>query len=121
MSIASKIVREFRDLEFVVVASAGEYHVDYWIYDILGIEVGTEKVLYHKAGGDGCDPVENIDEAEVYMHGSVKWDGCSNWNLQLDDDCSRVEIGRISAILAACWDMTAKLLPKWDKSVAEHG
>lgn len=59
---------------------------------------------------------ENLEEAEIYLHGHVKWDGCSNWYFDAQDGCmlygcSKSDIQRFGDIMAFCWDWTASILP----------
>jgi hypothetical protein len=102
--------------------------VDYTIYEILGKtgKLGWSapgQMLFQKAGCDSTEPTEDIAEAEIFAHGSVKWDGCSNWEFDIQKDCmihpcDRPRLERIGTILARCWDLTAELCPRWDSSVA---
>ena len=55
---------------------------------------------------------------ELFIYGSVKWDGCSNWifnenakNMMVHA-CSKEELEQIGQILAACWDLTAEYIPE---------
>jgi hypothetical protein len=70
------------------------------------------------AMGSG-DTTNDVTAAEVFLHGEVKWDGCSNWHFDEQErvmlhGCSRDDLTKIGAIMAACWDWTAELCPKWD-------
>ena len=56
---------------------------DYWasveVYEIVSIECETERILFPAVD---CrvlpfDNTDNIDEAEKYLEGYVKWDGCT--------------------------------------------
>ena len=117
------MMREVKDLEFVVRAELEpEYQcsVDYTIYEIFG-ETLMGRLLFQKAGCDGMEPVDDMAQAQVFAHGTVKWDGCSDWEFDIQKDCmihscSRESLERISAILVRCWDMTATLCPKWQAS-----
>jgi hypothetical protein len=116
--------RDFLDIEFVVIAELEpEYQcsVNYTIYEIVGMtgphgwsEEG--RALFQKAGCDSMEPIEDIARAETFAHGSVKWDGCSNWEFQKDcmiHACDREGLERIGNVLTRCWDLTAELCPKW--------
>jgi hypothetical protein len=114
------ITRHFNDLFFTVVATVNEYDVAFVGYQIEGLVLPEETPEWHKKGGatwpDGTD---NLDDAEVYFHGFVKWDGCSNWHIDEQDrvmlhGCSREDLTNLGEVLARCWDMTAELLPNWD-------
>ena len=121
------IRRDFEDIEFVVLAELEPQYqcsVDYTIYEILGWTVGGEGLLFQKAGCDSTEPIEDIAQAEIFAHGSVKWDGCSNWEFDIQKDCmihacDRDRLERIGTILVRCWEMTAELCPKWSSSVTK--
>lgn len=105
----------FKELSFTVVATPHSHYVEYKIYDHAGYnEDGSP--LFQK-GGSQCspDPVETIEESEVYLSGSVKWDGCSNWRFDEQDrvmlhGCCRDDILRYGLIMAACYDLTKELV-----------
>jgi hypothetical protein len=113
--------KDFKDIEFVVLAELEpqyECSVNYTIYDILG-EESNGTLLFQKAGCDSTEPIEDMAQAEIFAHGSVKWDGCSNWELDIQKycmihACSRFDLERIGCVLARCWDMTAELCLRWD-------
>jgi hypothetical protein len=116
-------IRQFPELDFVVKITPGEYHADYAIYEILGTHVdGT--FVYNKAGADSTmEPVETIEEAQIFAHGSVKWDGCSNWHFDITDDCmlhgcDRETLLNVGRILEACWIMTREFCAHWSADVA---
>jgi hypothetical protein len=118
-------VRHFNALNFTVVAAASENRVAFTIYDIEGWREGAntgvcDVPLYHEVGASShtC-PVECIEDSEPYLHGEVKWDGCSNWHFDEQDrvmlhGCSRADIQRIGDLMGACWDWAAELIPGFD-------
>jgi hypothetical protein len=86
---------EIPTLGFTVVAKAYHHEVLYEIYDIY-------------------------EPDDRYLHGNVKWDGCSNWHFDAQDfvmlhGCCREDLQRIGDIMALCWDFTAILCPEWNK------
>jgi hypothetical protein len=117
-------IRNFPDLEFVVKVIPGEYHADYAIYEILGTHADGS-ITYNKAGADStCESVDTIEEAQVFAHGSVKWDGCSNWHFDITDDCmlhgcGREDLLKLGKILELCWIMTKEFCSGWNADVAE--
>ena len=83
---------------FTVTATRDSHHADFVIYD------------------HDQPAIEDWSD-EVFAHGFVKWDGCSNWQIDAQDHvmlhgCSRDDLFRIGAILAACWDWAAELMPE---------
>jgi hypothetical protein len=115
---AEATVRYFAELEFAVRIKPGDYSVDYEIFEIVGTTLNGE-ILFERDGATSRpDAVESIDEAQLYAHGSVKWDGCSNWYFDITDDCMLHACGRetllnLGKILEACWMMTKEFCPHW--------
>ena len=112
-------VKTFRDLDFTVLAYVYEYRVEYKIYDVVGYNLDNSPE-YQKSGSTASpDPVPKITESEVYAHGSVKWDGCSNWYFDEQDKCmlhgcNKKDVVRLGLILGECWDWTSELLEHFD-------
>jgi hypothetical protein len=108
-------IRHEISLEFTIVANPKEHRVDYTIYDMAAVE----PVLWPRAGGiDGFDNTNSLEDAEVYLHGEVKWDGCSNWHFDEQDrvmlhGCSKSNVQRFGDVMALCWEWTAELCPDW--------
>lgn len=109
-------------LEFTVVAEVhGRHRVDFKIYNICGYQMPENTPLWHKAGSDTShDMVDKLSESEVYLHGQVKWDGCSDWHFDEQDrvmlhGCSRANIQRFGDVMGYCWDWASMLLPKFDR------
>lgn len=123
-AVQEMIVRHFEDLRFTVVAKVHSQRVEYAIYDIEGWEEGEtpgkyDQPLWHKAdSASSPNPVETLEESEVFLHGWVKWDGCSDWYFDNQEQgymhgCCRKDVQRFGDIMGACWDWTAELCPKW--------
>lgn len=104
----------FEDLWFAVTAEPDEYWVEYKVYTIFGLPVNGAPPVYAK----DCAPADGIKDADVFLHGRVKWDGCSDWYIDEQEDdsmihsCSRDGLTRIGEVMARCWDMTKELCPK---------
>jgi hypothetical protein len=119
------IIEHQHELGFTIVAKPDAYGVEYVLYDIVGWEVGEglgefDKPLWLKVGvWNSYDVVNTLAESEPYMHGTVKWDGCSDWCFDQQEHvmlhaCDRQGLLRIGQALARCWDWTAELCPRWD-------
>lgn len=100
---------------FTVFATVkDECRVEFVAYDIFGRNPDGTPLW-----ANDCQPVDTVEEAEVYFSGQVKWDHCSNW--QFDEQervmlhfCCRDELLRLGEALAGCWDWAKELLgTKW--------
>lgn len=117
-------IRNVPELSFTIVAEPHDYYVTYTIYDIQGFEEGEtkdvfDKPLWPRAGAmSSPDPVDTLEESEPYLHGDVKWDGCSNWEFDEQErvmlhGCSRSDVQRFGDVMAMCWDWTKEICPRW--------
>ena len=111
-------VRHVHPLMFTIVAQPHGHYVEYAVYDIVGWdEKGTPR-WHGITTPDGLPGVEWLEEAQVYLHGSVKWDGCSNWyfdeqNRAMLHGCCKADVQRFGDVMALCWEWTGELLSNW--------
>jgi hypothetical protein len=112
--------KDMQDLRLTVVATVPDdegYCVDYVVYEACYFDEVTP-VSWRPA--DDCNGVtDDLAKAQVFLHGHVKWDGCSNWHFDIDDGimlhaCERWELVRVGEVMARCWDWTKELLPNFD-------
>lgn len=112
--MAKKFITHFPTLNYSVVAEPFDYDVEYVIYEIAQVIKGTPNEYLYKNDIDQFVP---ITEAEKRITGYVKWDGCSNWNLDqlnvMSHFCDRQGLINLGKILSECYDMTKELCRKW--------
>lgn len=106
------IIKHFDDLFFSVVAQPHSHHVDFIVYDITGT-VPEEGLRCYDSPGDRF--LTDIEQALPYLHGFVKWDGCSNWVFDQQErvmlhGCCRSNITRFGEVLGRCFDWAAELM-----------
>lgn len=112
------MIQVHEDINYVIKAvHISSHYVEYEIYALDGVDEG--KPLYHKKDDEGWNPQYDIEKAALYCHGSVKWDGCSDWHFDEQDDCmlhgcSQQDLLNLGIVLARCWDWTAELLDNFD-------
>ena len=123
---STRLIKHLPELDFTIVAVTHEYRVDFKIYEVIGWAESTtlgvydvpEFYIYHTETENVC-LTESIQEAELYLHGEVKWDGCSNWHFDEQDrvmlhGCTRQDVLRFGEVMAACWDWAAEIFgPSW--------
>lgn len=111
-------IKHFNDLSFSVKATVHSHYVDYAGYYHEGYSPDGTPMFTERGALTHPSPVETMDEAEPYFHGSVKWDGCSNWNFDEQErcmlhGCSKSDIVNLGLILGECWEWTKELLPNF--------
>ena len=104
-----------------VTWATGAYHVDFQAFTYFpeGLIGARSAHLYQRAGAvSSLDPVESLDEAEVFAEGSVKWDGCANFTIGEPDECihtcDREGLIKIGTLLARVHDIAAEMMPMAD-------
>lgn len=107
------------DLGYSILARPQGHYVDYTVYEHAGRESVAGSLIFYSEE-DENEFVDNVENAQVYISGSVKWDGCSNWDfIELSErktmihGCSREDLSNIGEVLAACWDLTALHCPQF--------
>jgi hypothetical protein len=115
--------------EFTIIAEVHEYRMDFTAYECTAIcrEQGSEiyKVCYDEidAPGSPCF-TEDIEKAERYACGWIKWDGCINWRYRPDNGvdylhlCGRSgakkEAEKLGHLFDRLYDAVNELLPSYD-------
>lgn len=100
----------YDDLGYYVAYKVHEYWLEVSVY-----EAGrwTDGGLWYRT--DDCRETEKIEEAEVVVSGSVKWDGCSNWDFHTDECmahfCDRKGLTDFGELLGRLWDLAADKVP----------
>lgn len=104
----------FREKGFTVVADPREdgYTVQFSVYRAL---FDNDSPCWPEKDGGGTY-TEEIEKAERELEGYVKWDSCSNWEIDPDSPamvhfCSKKEATRLGEMLAACYDLAPILMP----------
>jgi len=110
------LVRHEPNLGFTIAAVTHQHMVEFKIYDLASL---SQPYLYRCDRDSSPEFTESLDEAEIFVQGRVKWDGCSDWYFDEQDramihGCSRSDIQRLGDVLSLCWDWTAELCPEWD-------
>jgi hypothetical protein len=115
---------DFNALDFTVVASqTNDVVVSFDVYEIVARTEGDTKGVYNavnwRTKDDYQDITTDITKARRYLHGDVKWDGCSNWYFDEQEHvmlhfCSLKQIEAISAVMKECWDIAAGLIANWE-------
>ncbi len=112
-----KITRHWDDIGYTVVISPREYIVEFWVYEITGRTHDGNR-SYEKDEKFPCI-TDNVEEADVYFQGSVKWDGCSNFHFLGQDDylqhvCDKDGIRKISEMMLRCYDLGKEFVNNWE-------
>ena len=109
----AQVVRHFTDIDFSVIAEPSESRVGFKVYSIFSDE---PKMTWSKWGDDGnIDWAYVIEDADIYLQGAVKRDGCSNWDFVEQEKtmlhfCSKSQAMSIGILLGRLYDLAVELL-----------
>lgn len=106
--------RDFHDLDYTVVAEqTGAGIVTFKIYEIGGTNLTengkpTVDIFWNRKNWKSLpDPVTTLDEAQIWLEGSVKFDGCSNWHFEecmAVHFCTKEQCENLGKLLTMCWE-----------------
>jgi len=110
------IIRHLVGVNFTVVAKPSSHHCDFDVYEIASREPTITWSL-----PDKCSPefTEDLSKAEKFLHGFIKWDGCSNWHFDIQDGCmihfcSADESQAIGNLFRELYLIADELIPNWN-------
>lgn len=107
----------------VFYADAGGYMMHFEVIECAGEVIEPYSAqLYVKYDGIGND-TENAVEADLLWHGTIKWDGCSNWDFHTTECmahfCGMKDAVSIGALMARMYEIAARDLSKFDRECAD--
>jgi hypothetical protein len=127
------------DLSYVVRWWGSDYHIDFDVLYINGRDatehvngavtpVQTEGLpdglfVELRDALNGTDTADTLDDAEVYVHGTIKWDGCSHLSFPSTATCMMHLCGLKSwldfaNLIARLPKTLGPMVPKWDVEIA---
>lgn len=113
----NSLSKTFADIGYHAVAEPDEYRCDFKVCKIISLP--DQPLAFELAGDNCCTPTPDLGKAQVYLHGSVKWDGCSNWHFDDQESamlhfCDREALGNVGALLQRLYDWAGELIPHWN-------
>lgn len=96
----------------------GDHVMEFKAYEVVEATdaKGAKSILY---AGKEDDYVNTLDEAQIYLSGSVKWDGCSNLNFDAQESCmlhfcSLAGVQEMAAMIAKVYEIAKENIKRWD-------
>ena len=102
------------DIGYIVLYGVDEYRIVFHVFEILSTE---PKILLHSKHDDSRpSPVETFEDAEIFLIGSIKWDGCADLNWAPDDEgyhhyCSRKQSTEVGTLLYRLYELASAVMP----------
>ena len=111
-------IKVFKDIWFIAIGVRGDYEAEFLVYALEGVEADGSPLYHQKDVRSWPAPTDHICDAELFLHGRVKWDGCSDWHFDEQDrirlhGCAREDLTALGEVMARCWDWTAELCENW--------
>lgn len=108
------IQKIFGDHEFLILFESKENEdggyiwINYSVYEIPCVEIigETEKDQFNRIGYTGSgEYVDTLDQAEVFIEGWLKWDGCTEFEIKDSAHfCGRKDAHKMTRIIDAIYD-----------------
>lgn len=95
------------------------YAVSFVVYETIGVESNTGEVLFPK--DDSSQPLEGDGQPLPFLSGEVKWDGCSNWDFDIQDRCMLHFCGKGEAAgIGGLFEWLYGIAAEWMPDSEEH-
>lgn len=88
------------------------YWIDFEVYTVEGYEIGreSERIFQKKGETSNFPGTTDLDEAEPIAHGMVKWDGCTQFNMDVHID-SKSHLESLFAAVLEARRLAAEAMP----------
>jgi len=102
------------DIGYTIQAEYKEHVINFIVYRNMTYGLSEdEPVSWLKKGGGWQEETSIIEEAEDYVHGFIKWDGCSNWEYSKDTDimihfCGSNEAEFAAKVIPLCYKIASE-------------
>lgn len=123
-------LRIWEDIEyFAMLKETAEHWCEFAVYELLWLD-DDGRPVGNKAGSTSSpDPASSLEETQVYLHGSIKWDGCSNWLFDEQDSlpgcqsmlhfCGKQSAMNLGVLMERLYEWAAEVIEAWDAEIAE--
>lgn len=108
------------DLGFSVIFEPNEYYTDFKVYKITAWSMNNSTRYYENKNKQRT----HIENADVFMSGHIKWDGCSNIKFDEQDRCmlhfcGKKDAMKIGELMERLYDEGSKYIEHIDRSIYE--
>ena len=95
---------------FTVLWEYNEYHAHIRVFEVAMLSEGGEKHYKRLEAASSMDTVDRIDDAEPYLEGFVKWDGCAEFESS-PHFCGVICFRNHAALFRYIWERWLELAP----------
>lgn len=124
---------DFENIGWTILAEVetNDCYINFKMYSISGAVASIagvppkpeERLIYEeKDANSGMDTVSNLEEAQVFMSGSLKWDGCSNVKFDEQDNsmlhfCGLSGWQNLAKAIEKLHELAVEIMPRADESL----
>lgn len=106
---------------FVIEWSAHSHHVNFVVKEIVAAG-HPDKEWYYESRDNMNDQTTNFSDAAEFLSGSIKRNGCSDWNFHTDSHmmhfCGRGMAESLGHLMSRLYNIAAQSMDGWD---GDHG
>lgn len=112
------VVEQFEDCVFSVT-EINEVELGFKVAKVIGISLDQGGIPSYRAEGNGS--TDDFEKAELFLSGSIKWDGCSNWDFHDHDGmahfCGKNDATGLGRLMDHLYTITSERLTTYDKDI----
>ena len=103
---------------YLIEADVFDYYMKFKIFEIFGQDVHGD-IVFRAKSDYWRDTTLTTTDACVWMSGSVKWDGCSDWHFCDPEEvslhfCDKESAENIGKLLGNCYDLAKEHIPHFE-------
>ena len=116
--MVAKLSKHFKDIYYSVFAEVYSHYIEFKVYPIFAIEHNTNAILWEKRESPIIDGTKELDKAQVFLSGSIKWNNCSNWKFDIQDKvmlhfCSKQESMNLGILFERLYKIAEDHVPHY--------
>ena len=94
-------------------SDGGAYWIDFRVFEVISQDVSSDEWGYQVNSAMGGETTPDVEKAEVFLSGNIKWDECSNWSFQgADHFCTREQMTSLGELFDRLYDIAADMMPE---------
>lgn len=107
---------------YLIRFKAESHSAEFVVYEIVAHDGDDGTACFEVADGSGDEWTDDLEEAEVFLSGFIKWDGCSNWDFKTDacmkHFCGRDDANGLGRLMDRMYALAEEHMPRYNKEIA---
>lgn len=121
MKVVNVMLNTYKEIGFVIfmTKNGDDSHVNFKVVDINDCVIDDHSVKFIKNGTKEEELSRDIEDAEIFLSGFIKWDGCSNMKFDAQEKayllfCGRKGAKDIGKLMEKLYDLAAEMMPEYE-------